>query len=100
MFPCYINGVSYFIVHLDTHKYVGKIERGMERPPTYCFFFCQNLVFDPETNAVLRAEMAKKNLYVKRGKNLVFLSISVNAFINRRICMSIAVLFKFHFWCL
>ncbi|KAI5056512.1 hypothetical protein GOP47_0028330 [Adiantum capillus-veneris] len=27
----------------------------------------QNLVFDPETNSVLRAEMAKKNLYVKRG---------------------------------
>ncbi|KAL2612527.1 hypothetical protein R1flu_024219 [Riccia fluitans] len=27
----------------------------------------QNLVFDSETNSVLRAEMAKKNLYVKRG---------------------------------
>lgn len=27
----------------------------------------QNLVFDPEANSVLRAEMAKKNLYVKRG---------------------------------
>eukprot|EP00249_Psilotum_nudum_P007051 c20272_g1_i1 orf=522-1514(+) len=27
----------------------------------------QNLVFDAETNSVLRAEMAKKNLYVKRG---------------------------------
>lgn len=27
----------------------------------------QNLVFDPETNSVLRAEMAKKNLFVKRG---------------------------------
>lgn len=26
-----------------------------------------NLVFDPEANSVLRAEMAKKNLYVKRG---------------------------------
>ena len=71
----------------------GKIERGLERPPTYCFFFCQNLVFDPETNAVLRAEMAKKNLYVKRGKNLFFLSISVNAFTNRIICMFITVLF-------
>ncbi|MCO5581210.1 hypothetical protein L7F22_035088 [Adiantum nelumboides] len=29
----------------------------------------QNLVFDPDTNSVLRAEMAKKNLYVKRGKS-------------------------------
>ena len=57
-------------------------------------------MFDPETNAVLRAEMAKKNLYVKRGKNLVFLSISVNAFVNRTICMFIAVIFKFHFLCL
>eukprot|EP00250_Pteridium_aquilinum_P008251 c17803_g2_i1 orf=1442-2404(-) len=27
----------------------------------------QNLVFDHETNSTLRAEMAKKNLYVKRG---------------------------------
>eukprot|EP00249_Psilotum_nudum_P007052 c20272_g2_i1 orf=235-1233(+) len=27
----------------------------------------QNLEFDSETNSVLRAEMAKKNLYVKRG---------------------------------
>eukprot|EP00271_Cylindrocystis_brebissonii_P011510 TRINITY_DN29350_c0_g1_i1.p1 TRINITY_DN29350_c0_g1~~TRINITY_DN29350_c0_g1_i1.p1 ORF type:complete len:398 (+),score=66.41 TRINITY_DN29350_c0_g1_i1:137-1195(+) len=27
----------------------------------------QNLVFDPDLNSVLRAEMAKKNLYVKRG---------------------------------
>ncbi|CAK9205743.1 unnamed protein product [Sphagnum troendelagicum] len=27
----------------------------------------QNLVFDADTNSVLRAEMAKKNLYVKRG---------------------------------
>ncbi|KAH7422163.1 hypothetical protein KP509_13G094100 [Ceratopteris richardii] len=27
----------------------------------------QNLVFDYETNSTLRAEMAKKNLYVKRG---------------------------------
>ncbi|GBG87938.1 hypothetical protein CBR_g46305 [Chara braunii] len=27
----------------------------------------QNLVFDVETNSVLRAEMAKKNLYVKRA---------------------------------
>lgn len=29
----------------------------------------QNLVFDAEENSVLRAEMAKKNLYVKRGVN-------------------------------
>jgi hypothetical protein len=27
----------------------------------------QNLVFDADTNSVLRAEMAKKNLFVKRG---------------------------------
>ncbi|GAQ87880.1 hypothetical protein KFL_003850010 [Klebsormidium nitens] len=28
----------------------------------------QNLVFDGETNSVLRAEMAKKNLYVRKGR--------------------------------
>ncbi|XP_077238268.1 RNA-binding (RRM/RBD/RNP motifs) family protein [Tasmannia lanceolata] len=27
----------------------------------------QNMVFDPESNSVLRTEMAKKNLFVKRG---------------------------------
>ena len=32
----------------------------------------QNLVFDADTNSVLRAEMAKKNLFVKRG--ILFLS--------------------------
>lgn len=34
--------------------------------PVY-YYMSQNLVFDSETNSVLRAEMAKKNLYVKRG---------------------------------
>lgn len=28
----------------------------------------QNLVFDGETNSVLRAEMAKKNLYVRKSR--------------------------------
>ncbi|XP_057816918.1 cell wall integrity protein scw1 isoform X1 [Cryptomeria japonica] len=31
----------------------------------------QNLVFDAENNSILRAEMAKKNLYVKRGVTVV-----------------------------
>lgn len=35
----------------------------------WCASFVQGLVFDLETNSTLRAEMAKKNLFVKKGMN-------------------------------